>query len=157
MIVIDCEANGLLPDANEVWCICMLNTENEETYDFGPEILDEALLVMDSNSTIIGHNFIGYDLPLLKKVMGFDYKGVVIDTMILSQLLYPERPGGHGLAAWGQRLGFPKVLHEDWSQYSTEMLHRCQVDVKLTHKVYETLCIEAGGTFEGVNIEEYKI
>ena len=78
-------------------------------------------------------------------------------TMILSQLMFPERPGGHSLASWGERLGFAKVEHEDWSQYSEDMLHRCQVDVSLTKMVYEALCSEAGGTFEGVSVPEYQM
>ena len=155
MIVVDIEANGLMPDVNEVWCMCMHNTENGEKYSFPPDILDEGLLVLDSNDTIIGHNFIGYDLPVLKMVRGYDYHGTIIDTMILSQLLYPERPGGHSLAAWGERLGFPKVEHEDWSQYSKEMLHRCEVDVELTRLVYETLCNEAGEMFVGTPMAKY--
>ena len=157
MIVCDIEANGLLPEATEVWCTCMHNMDNGAKYSFTPEILDEGLLVLESNDTLIGHNFIGYDLPVLKSVMGYDYHGKVIDTMILSQLLFPERPGGHSLAAWGERLGFAKVEHEDWSQYSEDMLHRCEVDVALTHMVYEALCNEAGGTFEGVPIPEYQM
>ena len=154
MIVVDIEGNGLLPEINEVWCICMTNYENNESYSFPPHILDEALLVMDSQDCSIGHNVIGFDLPALKTVMGYDYHGTIIDTMILSQLLFPERPGGHSLAAWGERLGFAKVEHEDWSQYSEEMLHRCEVDVSLTKMVYEALCSEAGGTFEGGSIPE---
>lgn len=156
MIVVDIEADGLLPEITEVWCICMHNTENGEKFSFPPNILDEGLYVLNCNTIVIGHNFIGYDIPALKKVLGFDYQGKVIDTMILSQLLYPERPGGHSLAAWGERLGFPKVEHEDWSKYTPEMLHRCEVDVALTRLVYEALCNEAGEETEGMFIPEYR-
>ena len=156
MIVCDIEGNGLLPEINEVWCMCMYNTDNGENYSFPSNILDEGLLVLDSNDTVIGHNFIGYDIPALQKVMGYKYGGKVIDTMILSQVLYPERPGGHSLAAWGEKLGFPKVEHEDWSQYSDEMLHRCEVDVIITRLVYEALCKEAGEEVEGMTVPSYR-
>ena len=156
MIVVDIEANGLLPEATEVWCICMHNREMKTNYSFAPETLDEALLVLDSNATLIMHNGIDYDVPLLKKIFNFDFKGKVVDTMILSQLLFPERPGGHSLAAWGDRLGFAKVEHEDWTQYSPEMLHRCETDVRLTNMVYEALCKEAGEVLEGVVIPTYR-
>lgn len=156
MIVCDIEGNGLPPEINEVWCMCVHNTDNGENYSFPPNILDEGLLVLDSNDTVIGHNFIGYDIPALQKVVGYKYGGKVIDTMILSQILYPERPMGHSLAAWGERLGFPKVEHEDWSQYSDEMLHRCEVDVIITRLVYEALCKEAGEVIEGTPISEYR-
>jgi len=155
-IVADIEANGLLDTVTEIHCICMINNDNESKYSFGPDILDEALLVFDSNTTIIGHNFVDYDLAALKKVMQFDYSGKVIDTMLWSQYLYPERPGGHSLEAWGDRLGYAKVEYEDWSTYTPEMLHRCEVDTALTQMVYRVLCQEADEEIEGFFIPEYK-
>ena len=156
MIVVDIEADNLLLEATEIHCICMLNTDNDERYSFYGQTLDEALLVLDSNSTIIMHNGVGYDIPVLKSIFGFNYKGLVVDTMLISQFLFPERPGGHSLEAWGQRLGYPKVEHEDWSVFTPEMLHRCEVDVELTAMVYEMLCSEAGETIEGLSIHEYQ-
>ena len=86
-----------------------------------------------------------------------DYKGKVIDTMLISQFLFPERPGGHSLEAWGEKLGFPKVEHEDWSVFTPEMLHRCDTDVTLTYLVYQALCKEAGEQIEGLSIPPYII
>jgi len=156
MIIVDIEANGLLEDANEIHCICMMNLDNSERYSFHGDFLDEALLVLDSNSTCIMHNGVGYDIPLLKSIFGFNYKGRVIDTMLMSQFLYPERPGGHSLESFGQKLGFPKVEHEDWSVFTPEMLHRCETDVTLTSMVYQALCSEAGETIEGFSLPEYR-
>ena len=147
---IDIEADGLLDSITRVWCICM------EGASYPPDQLQLALSDMQEEDTLIFHNGLGYDLPALKMLHNFDYQGKVIDTMILSQLLYPERPMGHSLAAWGDRLGFPKVEHEDWSQFSDEMLHRCEVDVIITRLVYEALCKEAGEEIGGVSIAEYQ-
>lgn len=152
---IDIEADGLLDAITQVWCIC-LEDAAWSPYHLEGDWKAGALAEMQKEDTLIFHNGIGYDLPALKLLHNFDYQGKVIDTMILSQLLYPERPGGHSLAAWGERLGFPKVEHEDWSQYSPEMLNRCEVDVVITRLVYEALCKECGEQIEGVHIGEYR-
>ena len=152
---IDIEADGLLDTVTQVWCIC-LEGAAWSPYRVERDWKAGALAEMQKEDTLIFHNGIGYDLPALKLLHGFNYQGKVIDTMILSQLLYPERPMGHSLAAWGERLGFPKVGHEDWSQFSDEMLHRCEVDVELTRLVYEALCKEAGEEVEGIYVPEYQ-
>ncbi len=49
----------------------------------------------------IGHNIIGFDAPVIKKVLGVDlFKiGKVTDTLILSRLFKPVREGGHSLSS----------------------------------------------------------
>lgn len=44
--------------------------------------------------------------------------------------------GGHGLEAWGERLGYAKGEHVDFSEYTPEMLRYCQRDVRLTALLY---------------------
>ena len=50
---------------------------------------------------IVGHNIIGFDLPILKKVWGWepDADVRIVDTLILSRLYNPSRDGGHSLKA----------------------------------------------------------
>ena len=59
-----------------------------------------------------------------------------MDTLVLSQLLDSRREGGHSLEAWGERLGHPKVEHNEWHTFSKEMLTRCEEDTRLNYKVY---------------------
>ncbi|MBB6253043.1 DNA polymerase [Nitrospirillum iridis] len=47
--------------------------------------------------------------------------------------------GAHALADWGERLGFPKGDHSDWTQFSYEMAEYCRRDVDVTRKVWEAL------------------
>jgi hypothetical protein len=76
------------------------------------------------------------------------YKGKVLDTFILSQLLFPER-GGHSLEWWGVHLGGEeKVVHDDWGVFSDEMMMRCEGDVRLTKSVLSFL--DPKGEIEGV-------
>jgi DNA polymerase-1 len=96
-------------------------------------------------TTLIGHNIIGYDLPLLKRLYGWtpgpDVR--IIDTLILSRLLDPDR-GSHSLDAWGERLGYSKGEYSDWSRYTPEMLSYCQRDVEVTRRLYAHLLKEMG-------------
>ena len=63
----------------------------------------------------------------------------------------PQRPapkgvkGPHSVEAWGVRFGVPKPAHEDWSQFSPEMLHRCTQDVEIQHRILQALMTEARG------------
>jgi DNA polymerase I-like protein with 3'-5' exonuclease and polymerase domains len=92
---------------------------------------------------VIGHNIIGYDLAVLKKLFNYELpKSVkVVDTLILSQVLDYRRFGsdGHGLKRWGEYLDFPKQEFEDWTQYSERMGEYCDNDVSLNVKVLEIL------------------
>lgn len=61
------------------------------------------------------------------------------DTMLMSYILYPQRPNGHSLKEWGEVLGYPKLEHKDFSEYTEEMGEYCKRDVDLTLKLYHTL------------------
>jgi DNA polymerase-1 len=150
-LVCDLEADGLYQDATQIWCAVFKCTETKQVWKFRTQAKIEAML--DRATVLIMHNGIGYDVPLLKKIWGYEYKGRVIDTVLLSRELYKNIPvpeqmkldcaehgkklsGPHSLAAWGYRIGRGKVEHEDWSQYTPAMMHRCVEDVEITYLVY---------------------
>lgn len=67
-----------------------------------------------------------------------------MDTMVVSQLTYPDRPldhkayslglgntGPHSIAAHGIRMGRHKPEHEDWSTLTEDMIHRNREDVSI--------------------------
>ena len=106
----------------------------------------EAMEGDDTPLTLIGHFISGFDLPALWKLLGYQpHKTTrVRDTMIQSQVLNYKRFGmkGHSLKVWGQHLGNLKVEHEDWSQWSVDMVRRCWQDVGVNIEVYDTLLNE---------------
>lgn len=149
MWVGDLESNGLLEEATVVHCAVFINTETKEKKVFTPENIHLLIKWLDSLDIVSFHNGIAYDLPLLKKLYGFNYKGRIVDTLVLSRLLNPKReiPEGasspHSVEAWGIRFGRHKPVHEDWTTFSPEMLHRCSEDVEIQCRIYAALMEEA--------------
>lgn len=144
-LVGDCEATGLDVDNDKVHCVVFIDYDTKEVYQFPPDRLGEVSSLVEKADRIYFHNGISYDFPILRNNGVVDVpweKGV--DTLVLSRLYYPDREGGHSLEAWGKKVGFPKIDHEDWSQYSEDMLYRCKTDVEITVKVLEYLNGERG-------------
>ena len=155
--VFDLEANGLLDVAHTVWCGVFRNLATGEVKSFTPDdeyYLHYMLEFMDSCDVLIGHNIHGYDFPLLKKLFGYEYKGAKIDTLVWSKMLQPHRKvpwqcpiknKPHSVETWGYRVGRGKPSHDDWSQYSKEMLHRCSEDTAIQVLIYQALLDEMQG------------
>ena len=145
-IVFDIEANGLTPD--KVWCIVAHIVGTEEFFEFhGFSLFDfnEWLLGFD-NCEVIGHNIIGYDIPVLERLLGTDFsKCKITDTLVLSSLANPSRDGGHSLENWGETLNQPKGDYSDWDNFSTDMVEYCVQDVKVNTLVYKRLLSELKG------------
>jgi len=134
LIYLDLEANGLTPDT--IWCVVTM--ENDvPTVHTTPDTLSEAL---KSSVSVVGHNLIGYDMPVLERLWGVSVASDrIIDTLVLSRLYDPSKSGGHSLRNWGNELGFPKGDHDDWSQTSQELVNYCIQDVKVTQAVHKRL------------------
>lgn len=168
MILIgDLEANGLFPDVDTIWCGVFKDIETGivyRCYDEWDKISDRRPFdlrlfwiprLLDECDKIIMHNGIGYDRKLIKKVLGYEIQlEKIIDTLILSKLSKQDRPlpegwkgkpAPHSVEAYGMRFGIPKPEHEDWSQFSEEMLFRCEKDVEIQEKIYNFLLNEMEG------------
>ena len=167
-LVFDVEANGLLCDkpnkekfneADTLFCLVTVD-ENDNVKKFYGDTLDKGIEYLTKADKLIGHNISGYDIPLIEKLTGtklFDANKVV-DTLILSRLFKPVREGGHSLKDWAYRLRLPiqKQEHEDWSQFSPEMLERCRKDVLINKKLFNYLKTEAiGFSKESILLETY--
>jgi DNA polymerase I len=134
LIYLDLEANGLTPDV--IWCV--VTSENGvSTVHTTPDTLSEALR---GSVSVVGHNLIGYDMPVLERLWGITVAPErVLDTLVLSRLYEPSKSGGHSLRNWGECLGFPKGDHTDWTQLSQEMIDYCIRDVEVTEAVHQNL------------------
>lgn len=140
-LVLDIETNGLLLDCTKFWIGYTYCIETKEWKGF--RNANEMVVELNSASLLVGHNIIGFDLPALNllSTIKLDASIEIVDTLLLAQLAYydQDRSWSHSLDAYGQRLGFPKGKHNDWTKYSTEMDTYCKQDVLVTIKLYQHL------------------
>lgn len=143
-LIFDIEGDGLLPTLSQVHCICIADYDTGKTWSFTPDNLNSAYDVLNNAEVLAGHNIIGYDLPALKKIFGWEFNCMLHDTLLMSQSMNFKRfPNGrHRLEDWGESLGFPKIEFNNFSQFSEEMLKYCENDVQLNVKVYHQLLQE---------------
>lgn len=150
----DLEANGFLHNATKAHCGVFKDKDTGEIVKFRPHQIPEMLAFMDTIDVLIMHNELGYDLPLLRKLYGYEYRGKKVDTLVMSRLLNPKRlspfncpnkKAPHSIEAWGYRVGRGKPEHDDWEVFSEAMLHRCTEDVEILELVYDALMKEAKG------------
>ena len=152
--VLDIEANGLDPDT--VWCIVVrqLGGHDDSLTSSGdrlPEFI--TWLQLQDECELIGHNLIGYDIPVLEKLLAVDFsKCKITDTLVMSRLANPSREGGHSLDNWGTVLNCPKGDHNVWDVFSYDMLEYCIQDVRVNTLVYKRLLSELRG-FESESID----
>ncbi len=169
-IVFDLETNGLLHDATRIHCVALHWCENncteaynDEKYATSPKELPmganysitTALTWLETADVLVGHNIIGFDLPIIKKLYPwFNPSATIVDTLLLSRLYHPnlldidktrgwkhmplQLYGRHSLEAYGYRLGeykgnFAKTT--DWKEWSQEMQDYCVQDVVVTNKL----------------------
>ena len=147
-LIFDIESDNLLQGCTRMYILAAydLDTKTMKYWLEGDLSWKEEF---DKATLLVGHNILGFDLYVLKKLFNYTPPKTcnVHDTLIMSQVLDYKRfdNDGHSLARWGESLNFPKGDFNDWSKYSEEMLKYCLQDVKLTVKVYQQL------------VEEFKI
>ena len=141
-IVFDIETDDL--DASRVWCIVAKEVDGD-VHKFSPNEIEDALAFLLQADALIGHNIIGFDLPVLKKLHNFNYTGKIIDTLVMSRLYNPIRENGHSLKTWGYKLSCPKQEQPEFENYSPQMLDYCEQDVILNETVYKYLLKEGEG------------
>ena len=94
--VFDIETDDI--KATRIWCISLLDTDTEEQFTYGPSEIHEGLKMLKEADKLIGHNILGFDIPVVKKLTGVDlYNKKLIDTLVLSRLFNPIREEGHSL------------------------------------------------------------
>lgn len=156
-LAFDIEANGLLDTVTQVHCICCVDLETDETFNFGPDNLEEGYRLLEKADFLVGHNIIGYDLPVIRKVGDCWPMGTVIDTLVTARLMHSNLKetdeqlvklekldkklyGSNSLKAWGQRIGIRKDEYEGgFETFSEEMFRYCQQDVQVLKALWHYL------------------
>lgn len=135
--------------------------------------LADGVKFLNEADVIISQNWLGYDALALEKVHGAllkvnfkapprggkkrraKYPFRVMDTMVMSQLLNPDRRpppqayamergnvSPHSIEAHGIRIGRYKPENEDWSKLTDHMILRCWEDVAIGDSFFTYLMEE---------------
>ena len=169
MLIFDIETDGLLYNVTTIHCLVIYDTETDQTMVFNDQSFNKlgekpptdpvvrGVQLLEDADRIAGHNIIGFDLPVIRKLYSwFRRPDDCLDTLLLSRLYHPNLMeidkkkvwdglplklyGSHSLEAYGYRLDehkgeFGKT--SDWSEWSPEMQDYCTQDVKVTTKLCE--------------------
>lgn len=150
-LVIDVETDGL--EATVIWCAVTKDIDTGEV-----KIWKEATGLrqyIGEQDLLIGHNIIGFDLPVLKRLWNLNTQSNPLkDTLIMSRLLNPVIEKGHSLGSWGVRLGLRKGDFNDFTGgLSEEMVKYCIQDVEVSHVLFTHLESSLLGWGNSVDLE----
>jgi DNA polymerase I-like protein with 3'-5' exonuclease and polymerase domains len=167
-IVFDCETDGLLTEATKVHSLVLRDADTGKgilncAHDAAYADIERGLDMLSTASCIIGHNSIGYDVPVLEKL----YPRWVppkdhIDTFISASFLHAhiaesdmalwrrkrlpgEFIGRHSLEAWGHRLRLhkgsftPPDEANKWATWTPEMQVYCVQDTRVTWTLFQKI------------------
>ena len=159
MLVFDLETDGLLDDVTKIHCLVIYDSETDETVIYNNQGNKEPIVRgvqrLEDADVLVGHNLIGFDLPVIQKVyLWFNPQALVLDTLLLSRLYHTDMMeidkkrnldnmplqlyGRHSLESYGHRLGEYKGefgKSTDWQEWSPEMETYCAQDVLVTTKL----------------------
>jgi len=139
--------------ADKIWCIVCKH--GDTYYQFREDKLHRFEEFIKQTDEVIGHNIIGFDIPVVNKIFGYDLFANCkkTDTLVLSRLLNPMIEGGHSLKNWGTKLGHNKIDFEQFDFFSEEMLTYCRNDVELTERLYKFLINKTKDFGQSIELE----
>ncbi len=139
--VADIEADNLLDAATKIHVLSYeLQAGGEGSFPNPERIVKFFNYHIDNNIPIVMHNGIGYDVPLVEKLLDVDLaKVMLIDTLSVSWYLNTDRML-HGLDSFFEDYGIAKPKVDDWEGLTyEEYRHRCEQDVKINKALWEDL------------------
>jgi len=161
MLTFDLETDGLLSNVTKIHCLAIHDSETNQTISYNDEGNQEPIVRgiqrLEDADCIIGHNIIGFDIPVIRKFYPwFTDPSLCIDTLILSRVYHPnlieidkkhewkhmplKLYGRHSLEAYGYRLNEFKgnfCTTTDWQDWSQEMEDYMVQDVNVTCKLWK--------------------
>lgn len=116
--------------------------------------LKGALKLINSCEFNVGHNILGFDIPVVENLVG-DITSYPLDTLILSQLMFTsdelynmdrgienmpkDLHGNFSLKCFGYRFGDYKIQFDQFDKLTDDMLTYCDQDVLLTQRLFNFL------------------
>jgi len=169
--IFDLECDGFLAECTRIHSLVLQDVDTGEIISCSDRLqakpfaawglpIEVGLKILGEADVIIGHNVIGFDIPVINKLVpGWTYRGKVIDTLIMARCLYPDLRkqdfpryrrdpelfpvrlvNSHALKAWGIRLGVHKIQYEHgFDNWSPEMQIYCEQDVITNRRLFRFL------------------
>jgi DNA polymerase I-like protein with 3'-5' exonuclease and polymerase domains len=173
-LIFDIETNGLLEEVSTLHMIGLRDVDTGQNFmatDFPWEPMDgvqhiplsRGLDLLAQADLLIGHNIIGYDIPVLRKLYPHvAYKAQIRDTIIMSRVVWPKDDlrdkdfklfkkdkipgkmiGAYSLQAFGYRLlEYKGDYSGKWETCNQEMVDYCVQDIEVTAKLWDRLAKE---------------
>ena len=160
-LVFDIETDGLLENVSTIHCIVITELESGQTLCYNNQGSKEPVVRgvqrLEDADAIIGHNIIGYDLPVIRRLFPwFSDPPCIVDTLLLSRIYHADMMkldkkhnwktmplqlyGRHSLESYGHRLNEFKGefgSSTDWQDWSQEMEDYCLQDVRVSTKLWQ--------------------
>jgi len=155
-LLFDIETNSIDFDGDTYWLdqveqvLCMVVKDVDtgkvsRFYDtdqlriLGTVNIEQGIKLLEQADEWIGHNVLAFDIPVLEKLYGIARAPRILDTLVVSRLLYTDRQGGHSLESYGERLGLPKLEAPGFTAFSPGLLTYCERDVELNYRTLRLL------------------
>lgn len=166
--IFDLETDGLLPTVSKIHVLGIREFETKRTLVFrnnGVEnTIEKGLELLEKADTIVGHNILHYDLPVIEKVARqLNLEGIIRDTLVMSRLIFADEKerdygrfaagripgnliGSHSLDAWGWRLNkrkgdYKKEMEakglDPWAEWNQDMEDYCIADLDVTEWLWK--------------------
>ena len=135
--VFDIETDGFNPTKIHVLSYTNEEGEIQSTFDY-----EEMRTFFLNADTIIGHNIVRYDVPVVERILDIKIDARVIDTLPLAWYINHAQKS-HGLAQYGIMYGVPKPKIDYWEGLSPEEYqYRCEEDVKINTRLWRDLSLK---------------
>lgn len=194
-LAFDIETDGLIEKVSQVHCNVLGDVDTDELFSCASEkglreaedlgLVDKynsinwslRMINDTSGNTLVAHNGLSYDIPVIQKLYPSWTPADIEDTLILAKLIwsadslmaldYPRWrkglfPGNlikrHSLEAWGYRLGLMKGEYAKdeghdtkWLVWRKDMQDYCEQDVRVTIALYKLIRSHLDGTHKKSN------
>lgn len=141
----DCEGDNFLEDITTMWTIQIAQDVDAPVEVFadqdGYKPLKQGMELLMECDKVVFHNGFGFDYWALNRVVGERYgllldRRQIIDSLIISRLM-DSTAKRHALAELGEALGMAKGDHDDFSQFSPEMVKYGIKDVRILQEAWK--------------------
>ena len=149
MAIFDIETDGFNP--TKIHVVSWMDDDGYLHSTHNYELMREFFLNAD---TLIGHNIVRYDAPVVEKILDIKLDARLIDTLPLAWYINHHLQK-HGLAQYGEMYGVPKPKIDDWEGLTPqEYKHRCEEDVKINTRLWRDLNIKLNKLYPDVGIKD---